>query len=261
MSGESVSGRADQLRSAASAVPSGAVNELHTAIEQLRDQLAFIIGDNSAEAVGVAQQQADAAAELFRNLMALRRKLITVADHHSGVAPPAGGGTSGGGPPGSSGPQSVTGPDGSNYPPDAQDPSILPPRGGPEGSNRTTGNAMINGRPIGQLVSGNVDPTNGQRDRYVRVARDRLAACGVDLWNANHVEVKLVGRMQDVRARDAEITINNYPCGYGEAFSGCHDVLERILPVGTSLTVKGTHDQGKQPFKRVYRGKGPEWDR
>lgn len=47
--------------------------------------------------------------------------------------------------------------------------------------------------------------------------------------------------------------MNNVPSGYQARFTGCHQVLARFLPRGSTLTVHGTDQQGR-PFRFTYRG-------
>lgn len=117
--------------------------------------------------------------------------------------------------------------------------------------------AYLNGYRIGVIVSGHRDPRTGQPDPYVGRARERLTACGLDQWNAHHVETKLVARMIESSVRQAEVNINNVPCGYETTIVGCHQVLPDMLPLGSSLRVRGTYSDGTMAFDREYRGRGP----
>lgn len=251
MSGDSVSGRADQLRSAASAVPSGAVNQLHTAVEQLRDQLAFIIGDDSAEVVGQSQQQADAAAALFRNLMALREALNRVADYHTGAGVPASAAPRSGA---AAPPQTMPGPsrvapDGSEYPDAAADlVEAMPPRVKTgELNQKTVG--YVKGEPHGQF-------TSGRDETWTPRVAKRLRQQGLHRhadYLSRHTEMKVAAWMIKRGRRDSEVVINHEPCGFRFPRPGCHSVLERFLPRGYVLTVHGTSQHGA-PFTQTYRG-------
>ena len=254
--GDSIGGRAEELRSVAGAVPSGLAAEVAEAAEQIRDQLADIIGDGSVEVVGLAQHQVEEANGLFRTLVALREALHSVSGYHSGVAPAGGSGVGGSGSrrsdPGSAPatPSPVTGPDGSQYPAAAGwAADIMPPRvrrGQPQ--QRTIG--YTDGQ-LEQFTSGN-DQT------WSPYVQERLREHGTPLDVArrlkSHVELKVAARMVQRGQTHSDLVINHVPCGseQGDA-GGCHDTLRSFLPEGTTLTVHGTTQQGN-PYSHTYRG-------
>lgn len=85
MTDQTISGQADNLRLAADAVPLNAANALCDTIEELRNQLAEILGPDS-EIVGETHQLASAAADTVRTLVSLRKKIQDAGQYHRGNA-------------------------------------------------------------------------------------------------------------------------------------------------------------------------------
>lgn len=99
---------------------------------------------------------------------------------------------------------------------------------------------------------------SGEWDRWADAAADRMDALALDapFHLAYHVELPVVAMMIDSRTRQAEVVINNSPCGFESRPIGCHQVLGRVLPDGYRLTVPGTTRAGK-PFRQTYVRQGP----
>ncbi|GAA4879955.1 DddA-like double-stranded DNA deaminase toxin [Saccharopolyspora cebuensis] len=147
-------------------------------------------------------------------------------------------------------PPNAVGVDGSEYPADAAaDVVNLPARVEPRSGQRTVGQVTLNGRPVGEMRSGN--------DAWSASVSTRLKRLGIALPRIMHAhaEMKLAAMMIDTGIAEGMITINNAPCGSQPGQTpGCHQTLERFLPDGSTLTVRGTTEQGK-PFSQTYRGK------
>lgn len=111
---------------------------------------------------------------------------------------------------------------------------------------------MLNGRSAGEIRSGN--------DGWSASVSQRLQALGLMLprFMHAHAEMKLAALMVDTGAGEGTVTINNVPCGSQTGQSpGCHQTLERFLPGGYALTVRGTTEQG-EPFAHTYHGRAAQ---
>lgn len=97
------------------------------------------------------------------------------------------------------------------------------------------------------------------KDEWTSHVKDRMKQLGLrEPENgppiSQHVEMKVAARMIEGNHRNVELTINHATCGsqYYQP-SGCHQMLQRFLPKGYTLTVHGTTQTGK-PFTEIYRG-------
>jgi hypothetical protein len=71
----------------------------------------------------------------------------------------------------------------------------------------------------------------------------------------SHVEMKVATMMIMEGRERSELVINHVPCGSQQGDPrGCHQVLERYLPKGYTLTVHGT-TQTNEAFSHTYRGR------
>jgi hypothetical protein len=108
---------------------------------------------------------------------------------------------------------------------------------------------MLAGTSAGQM-------TSGRDGTWTPEIQRRLRALGirVRMRLENHVEMKVAQMMIHTGSRTGEVVINHVPCGsLPRQAIGCHQVLERYLPSGHTLTVHGTTQQGR-PFSWTYRG-------
>lgn len=249
MSGESIGGAAGGVRRIADAVPSGEAADLGDLLERIRDQLGELIGTEH-ELTEHAGQLTTSAESVFRDLIALREALSATADHHLGSSGPAPAPSGRSAPVSASARPTVRAADGSEYPAEAgADVVNLPPRVQARSNQRTVGQVTLNGRPVGEIRSGN--------DAWSASVSRRLEALGLVLQRAMHAhtEMKLAAMMVDTGATEGTVTINNVPCGsQAQQVPGCHQTLERFLRSGSTLTVRGTTEQG-EPFAHTYRGR------
>jgi Double-stranded DNA deaminase toxin A len=141
--------------------------------------------------------------------------------------------------------------DGSYYPAAAAWAVDLLPRRVREGEERerTVGQVMLAGTSVGQMTSGRDGTWTSDVQRRLRELGSR-----VRIRLENHVEMKVAHMMIYAGSQTGEVVINHVPCGsLPQQAIGCHQVLERYLPSGYTLTVHGTTQQG-QPFSWTYRG-------
>ena len=148
-------------------------------------------------------------------------------------------------------PLSVQHRDGSYYPADAAWAVDLLPRRVREGEEReqTVGQVVLAGTFSGQM-------TSGRDGTWTPEIQRRLWALGirVRMRLENHVEMKVAQMMINTGSQTGEVVINHVPCGVRPRQAiGCHQVLERYLPSGYTLTVHGTTQQGR-PFSWTYKG-------
>ncbi|QIZ33485.1 DddA-like double-stranded DNA deaminase toxin [Saccharopolyspora sp. ASAGF58] len=148
-------------------------------------------------------------------------------------------------------PPNAVGVDGSEYPGAAAwaVDEGLPPRVQRGAGSPTVGYVRVNGLPT-RVQSGadGFSDTVDQRLREIGVRRP------FDL--RRHVEMKIAAMMTRTGDQHQEVVINHAPCGSEPGQTrGCHDMLERFLPRGRSMTVYGTTADGK-PFSHTYHGKG-----
>ncbi|SFT60115.1 SCP1.201-like deaminase [Actinopolyspora lacussalsi subsp. righensis] len=155
--------------------------------------------------------------------------------------------------PGASAPRTgisnATAPDGSEYPPEAAwVADTLPRRVRP--GDKTVGYA--NGSFTDRFVSG-VDHV------WTPHIQERARGLGMSRWVikalSSHVEMKVASMMIQRGQRNAEVVINNVPCGSrADQPPGCAQALERFLPGESTLTVHGTTEAG-EPFTQRYEGR------
>lgn len=141
--------------------------------------------------------------------------------------------------------------DGSYYPAAAAWAVDLLPRRVREGEERerTVGQVMLAGTSVGQMTSGRDGTWTSDIQRRLRELGIR-----VRIRLENHVEMKVAHMMIHGGSQTGEVVINHVPCGsLPRQAIGCHQVLERYLPSGYTLTVHGTTQQGR-PFSWTYRG-------
>lgn len=149
-------------------------------------------------------------------------------------------------------PLSVQHRDGSYYPANAAWAVDLLPRRVREGEEReqTVGRVVLAGTFFfGQM-------TSGRDGTWTPEIQRRLPALGirVRMRLENHVEMKVAQMMINTGNPTGEVVINHVPCGVRpQQAIGCHQMLERYLPSGYTLTVHGTTQQGL-PFSWSYRG-------
>ncbi|MBB5159912.1 hypothetical protein BJ970_007512 [Saccharopolyspora phatthalungensis] len=148
-------------------------------------------------------------------------------------------------------PPNAVGVDGSEYPAAAAwaVDEGLPPRVQRGAGSPTVGYVRVNGLPT-RVQSG--------ADGFSDMVDQRLQEIGVrrPLDLRRHVEMKIAAMMTRTGDQHQEVVINHAPCGSEPGQTrGCHDMLERFLPRGRSMTVHGTTADGK-PFSHTYHGKG-----
>lgn len=150
-------------------------------------------------------------------------------------------------------PPPVLGEDGSEYPPEAAE--LVPELGGRSvAGSPTVGKIRIAGRVIAGAFR-----SNDRADRWSTDAGDHIQRHGIRAapFLKYHVEVRAAMMLREFGMQDAEVAINNVPCGYGKPFGGgCHALLPDLLPAGARLTVYGTDANGR-PFRNTYEGKAP----
>ncbi len=80
------------------------------------------------------------------------------------------------------------------------------------------------------------------------------------MWQ--HVESKVAAIIRREGTNEAELVINNIPCGNTREVSAaanpysCERILPAILPAGTRLTVWVTPDSGRTWLRGTYHGTG-----
>ncbi|WP_326559688.1 DddA-like double-stranded DNA deaminase toxin [Micromonospora sp. NBC_01796] len=108
----------------------------------------------------------------------------------------------------------------------------------------THGVAVIDGRQIPMIRSG----------REAEAAADLKPAYRLIATTTDHVEAKLAARMRREHATEATLLVNNPPCEYTPY--GCEQILPRLLPAGTRMTVYVRNDDGQVRHWRTYVGNG-----
>jgi hypothetical protein len=206
-----------------------------------------------AAALGPSHEAADCAiAGAGHAVRQLRSELSAIlARFQVGLTDPTG--SPGTGPQSAPKPTSITNRHGDRYPPGAKKTDQLPARVTTPGQRPPmVGYAYIDGKDVGELTAGRLDP-------LVQQVRERLTDLGAprEVMGriANHVEMKVAAMMVARQAKHGEVTINNATCGLvSSRRESCHYSLEPFLPRGSSLTVYGTTSDG-QPFQQTYVGK------
>jgi hypothetical protein len=114
---------------------------------------------------------------------------------------------------------------------------------------RTVGRLMIGGRDMHTM-------TSGRDGTWSQDVLARLNELGIrsTLRLESHVEMKVAQLMIQLGERQGEVVINHAPCGSQRPLRrGCHQALARYLPIGYTLTVHGTTQDGR-PFSHTYQG-------